>query len=212
MKFEQTKSLFSPRDNVCESGIDRLKNGVLHLSVLTRMPNVTSEMIAWWFGEYMQTTEHYRRWHPRDHVWMDWADKKKGTHLGAKHLVHEYVGGQLYKLKIHFIPPNEFFDDEVTPDGNSLLLCAKLTFMNIPIETTRFVHAVRNVPGGCEMRSNFWLGYINSPILLVNPVGNRWLTRKLLATYNLGRKIEVHCHEEMTNLAGFLPSLFAQEA
>ncbi|MBW4549855.1 MAG: hypothetical protein KME35_01825 [Aphanocapsa sp. GSE-SYN-MK-11-07L] len=211
MKFEQCKQLFLPRNFGCESGIERLNNGGLHISVLTRMPNVTAEMIAWWFGDYMQTTEHYRLWHPRDHVWMDWADKQPGTHLGAKHLVHEYVGGKLYKLRIHFIPPDQFFEDEVETDPESLLLCAKLTFLNLPIETTRFVHAVRNVEGGCEMRSNFWLGYIDSPLWLVNQIGNLSITRKIGATHALGRAIEVHCHEEMTNLAGFLPRLYAGE-
>lgn len=211
MQFEQCQQLFLPREFGCESGIERLNNGVLQISVLTRMPKVTAAMVAWWFGDYMQTTEHYRLWHPRDHVWMDWADKQPGTHLGAKHLVHEYVGGKLYKLRIHFIPPDQFFEDEVETDADSLLLCAKLTFLNLPIETTRFVHAVRNVEGGCEMRSNFWLGYIDSPLLLVNQIGNLAITRKIAATYALGRAIEVHCHEEMTNLAGFLPRLYALE-
>jgi hypothetical protein len=71
-------------------------------------------MIAWWFGEYMQTTEHYKRWHPRDHVWMSWEDKQPGTHVGAKHLVHEYIGGRLNKLRITFVPEEEFFADALT--------------------------------------------------------------------------------------------------
>lgn len=72
--------------------MERLPDGLLHVAVLTRMPNVSPEMIGWWFGEYMQTTEHYKRWHPRDHVWMSWTNKQPGTHVGASHLVHEYTG------------------------------------------------------------------------------------------------------------------------
>ncbi len=43
------------------------------------MPGVSPRMIEWWFGDYMQTTDHYKRWHPRDHVWMSWEDKRPGT-------------------------------------------------------------------------------------------------------------------------------------
>ncbi|MGB5194623.1 MAG: hypothetical protein WBN70_16680 [Polyangiales bacterium] len=53
-------------------------------------------MIRWWFGDYMRTTEHYKRWHPRDHVWMSWNHKQPGTHIGAQHLVHEYIGSRLF--------------------------------------------------------------------------------------------------------------------
>jgi hypothetical protein len=42
MKFSQCKHLFFPRDFGCESGIERFNNGVLHISVLTRMSNVTN--------------------------------------------------------------------------------------------------------------------------------------------------------------------------
>ena len=94
------------------------------------------EMIGWWFGDYMWTTEHYKRWHPRDHVWMSWEHKQPGTHVGARHLVHEYIGSRLHKLCITFVPPAEFF----------------------------------------------------------------------------GRALAVHCHEEMSTLAGFLPDLYASES
>ena len=83
MKFEELDSLLTPEKLPYLSGIERLPDGILHVAVLTRMPGVSPEMIGWWFGEYMQTTEHYKRWHPRDHVWMSWADKRPGTHVGG---------------------------------------------------------------------------------------------------------------------------------
>jgi len=41
------------------------------VSAHTPMPGVTPEMVRWWFANYMQTSEHYKRWYPDAHIWMD---------------------------------------------------------------------------------------------------------------------------------------------
>jgi hypothetical protein len=105
MRFEELPTLLTPEKLPYLSGVERLADGIPHVAVLTRMPGVSPEMIGWWFGAYLETTDHYRRWHPRDHAWMSWEDKRPGTHVGAKHLVHEYTGGKLNKLRITFVPP-----------------------------------------------------------------------------------------------------------
>ncbi|MBW2629813.1 MAG: hypothetical protein JRE45_19660, partial [Deltaproteobacteria bacterium] len=79
MKFDELSTLLTPEKLPYLSGVERLADGTLHVAVLTRMPEVSPRMIAWWFGEYMQATEHYKRWHPRDHIWMSWEDKRPGT-------------------------------------------------------------------------------------------------------------------------------------
>ena len=76
MKFEDISTLLTPGELPYLSGVERLDNGIVHVAVLTRMPGVSLEMIRWWFGDYMRTTEHYKRWHPRDHVWMSWDYKQ----------------------------------------------------------------------------------------------------------------------------------------
>ena len=40
---------------------------------------------------------------------MDWENKEPGEIIGASHLVHEYIGGDLSKLRIQFVNPFEFF-------------------------------------------------------------------------------------------------------
>jgi hypothetical protein len=70
MKLEEVSALLTPESLPYSSGVERLADGVLHVAVLTRMPEVSPKMVGWWFGEYLQTTKHYKRWHPRDHVWM----------------------------------------------------------------------------------------------------------------------------------------------
>jgi len=55
--------------------IRRHPNGVYEVSAHTLMPGTTPEMVRWWFADYMQTSEHYKRWHPTAHLWMDWENK-----------------------------------------------------------------------------------------------------------------------------------------
>ena len=88
-----------------ETGVVRQANGVYRVRTLTRMPGVKAHMVRWWFANYMQTTEHYKRWHPSAHVWMEWENKVPGEWIGASHLVHEYIGNDLHKLRIQFVEP-----------------------------------------------------------------------------------------------------------
>jgi hypothetical protein len=213
MHFEQIESLFSPQKLPYLSGVERLPNGILHVAVLTRMPGVSPKMIEWWFGEYMQTTEHYQRWHPRDHVWMSWEDKTPGTHIGGKHCVHEYIGGRLNRLKISFLPPEDFFSDALQDNPGSVAICAHSGLLGRPIDVGRMVHLALPRAWGCELHSRFWLGYVKSRSGLhtLGRLGNLTIARRVLARTNLGRSLLVHCHEEMTTLASFLPELYASE-
>jgi len=214
MQFESLPMLLTPERLPYLSGVERLDDGVLHVAVLTRMPGVSPEMIAWWFGEYMQTTEHYKRWHPRDHVWMSWKDKRPGTHIGAKHLVHEYIGGRLNKLSIGFVPPEEFFGDSLANAPGALAICARPGRLDLPIDLGRMVHLALPTHYGCELHCRFWLGYVKSRngSKLPEAIGNRPWLRRSFASMTFGRAIAVHCHEEMSTLAGFLPELYASEA
>ena len=213
MRFEELPALLSPEKLPYVSGVERLGEGILHVAVLTRMPEVSPDMIAWWFGEYMQTTEHYRRWHPRDHVWMSWEDKKPGTYLGAKHLVHEYIGGRLNKLRISFVPQEEFFGETLREVPGALAICARAGLLERPIDLGRMVHLALPRPWGCELHSRFWLGYVRARdgARLPEAVGNVPLVRRMAARASMGRALALHCHEEMTNLAGFLPGLYAAD-
>ena len=210
MRYEDRTRLLAPEGLDFESGVERLDDGVFHVAVLTRMPGVTAEMIAWWFGTYMQTTEHYRMWHPRDHVWMDWENKSPGTHVGAHHLVHEYIGGKLNKLRISFLDPIENLGPDATESGR-LYVCARVGLLERPIAVGRMVHAALDTSWGCELRSHFWLGLVETELLggLVEAAGNTpWLRRRILSRLD-AYALEAHCHEEMTTLGGFLPELFA---
>lgn len=214
MRFDDLQDLLAPDRLPYQSGVERLANGVLHVAALTRMPGVTPRMIEWWFGEYLQTTEHYRRWHPRDHVWMSWQDKEPATHVGAKHLVHEYVGGKLQKLRIHFVPTDEYFRAGLGDEPSTVAICARAGWLAWPVDHARMVHLALARDWGCELHSRFWLGYVESrnDTRLVRRIGNLPWLRRLATPMSFGRALALHCHEEMTTLGTFLPALYAENA
>lgn len=213
MHFEEVANLLTPERLPYASGVERLPDGILHVAALTRMPGVTPEMFGWWFGEYMETTEHYRRWHPRDHLWMAWADKRPGTHVGAKHLVHERIGGKLNKLSIAFVPTEEFLPDLAAKAPGAVAICGRPGLLDRPIDLGLLLHLALPRDWGCELHSRFWLGAVRSRSgsSLVERVGNTPAVRRFQATMTMGRALLVHCHEEMTTLAGFLADLYHAE-
>lgn len=199
-----------------ETGVQRHPNGVYEISALTRMPGVKAEMVRWWFADYMQTTEHYKRWHPTAHVWMDWENKVPGEYVGASHLVHEYIGTDLVKLRIQFVPPEEILTDaQLKPDD--VAVCARVGLLETPLNVTRMCHIIRNTEFGAEMRSRFWMGHIsrrdgNETVASIEGVlGNTYLVRAFAIGEADARAVMIHAIEEMGTLADFLPDLYAQE-
>ncbi|MEM7327500.1 MAG: hypothetical protein AAF437_02095 [Pseudomonadota bacterium] len=196
--------------------VKRLPNGIYEVSALTPMPGVTPEMVRWWFADYMQTSEHYQRWYPGAHVWMDWENKVPGEYVGASHLVHEYIGDDMQKLRIQFVPPEDILRDVALRDGD-VAVCAKPGLLEQPINGGQMCHIIRATEDGAEMRSRFWLGMVakrdgNEQVgSIEGMVANTYLARKLGVSKAAAVDLMNHCTEEMSILAGFLPDLYAAE-
>jgi hypothetical protein len=75
------------------------------------------------------------------------------------------------------------------------------------------VHQVRAVEGGSEMRSRFWMGgqyiHIRKEGVLAD-LASSFIQKMKILSPDFGRKIVIHCSEEMTHLAAFLPKLYAE--
>lgn len=191
MFIEEVNKLLDPGYLSFETGFLRLTNGHIHIAVLTRMPGCTGKVIDWWFG-YAGDTEKYKMWHPTDHIIGDWDNLwKPGHYIGASHLVHEYIGGDLVKLRITFREPSDFFDTSRFKEAKvGAAVCGNIGFLEEGIQIGNLIHFVRDTDFGCEMRSRFWL---------------------YAADEKLGRALMQHCIEEMGNLADLLPGLYAKE-
>jgi len=211
-----TTGVMSPGYTGFETGVHRQSNGVYRVRALTRMPNVKAEMVEWWFADYMKTTEHYKRWHPKAHVWMDWENKEPGKVIGASHLVHEYLGEDLHKLRIQFVDPEQILG-EVTPRQGEFIICARAGDLEQPMNFSTMCHIVRDTAFGAEMRSVFWMGHVakrdgNDTVFSIEGLlGNTWLVRNILLNEKFAIDLMTHAIEEMGILADFLPDLYRSE-
>src|SRR5690242_7436249 len=98
-----------------ETGVALGEDKLYHIAAQTYMPSVTGAMIDWWIGFLPSnptlSSEIYKLWHPRDHVFSSWYGPRNNdsTYVGGHHLVHEYIGGHLGKLAISFVSPSVRF-------------------------------------------------------------------------------------------------------
>ena len=73
MDYAARHRLLSRDPMALEIGIARLHSGVLHVAGRAQMAGCTGRMLEFWFG-WFHTTEHYRLWHPVDHVSTVWDE------------------------------------------------------------------------------------------------------------------------------------------
>jgi|TARA_B110001454_G_scaffold215636_1_gene237436 hypothetical protein len=216
LPFRQT--IDAEKALVVETGVyatevRRLPDATYLVAVRTPMPEVKADMVRWWFSDFLQTTEHYNWWHPKDHVWMDWENKEPGKIKGASHLVHEYIGGDLSKLRIQFVNSSEFFGYDAN-DEDTFVICAKVGLLDEALNIAKMCHVVRNTLDGAEMRSRFWLGHVakregNKTVSsLKGFIGNTALTRVLVLNQQNAKDLKRHAEEEMKYLAELLPPLY----
>ena len=165
-------------------------------------------MVVWWFG-FLRTPSQYKRWHPEAHVECECVGERgTGRLVGGTHHAHEYIGGELQKLKIHFRDPAAYLDvSRFKAAGTTAAICARVGLLDAPVWAGHLIHLCRDTAYGCEVRSRFWLGDFD-------PAGTApdRESRMRLFPDRVGEGLLKHCHEEMTYLAGFLPELHAKEA
>lgn len=192
-----------------EVGHGLTEDNMYHVAASTYMPNCSSEMIDWWFG-FIHTTDQYKLWHPRDHVFSDWEGPRENNskYIGGHHLVHEYIGGSLMKLKISFKDPGEYFGQDwreaFKASGYGTAICARGGLWDdetgAVIYTSHVIHLIKNETDACRMRSRFWVGDIEG---VQNAQGD-----KVPEAMKAG--LMKHCTEEMAILASKLPDLYSK--
>ena len=128
------------------------------------------------------------------------------------HLVTEslVLGEEPTQVLIGFKNPASMGYDtsKIFTDACSFLVCANVWIdgpdgSKAPVVMT---HMARDIEGGCELRSRFWLGYqiIDGKAKKMIPDG--MVFPEIVVSNLLG-----HNFAEFTNLAAILPSVYAEE-
>ena len=207
MRLADANQLLDDTTSPFESGWIRHADGRAHVAGRTHMVGCTAEMVEWWFS-FIKTTEHYKLWHPRDHVFSDWiGERGTGRYVGGTHIAHEYFGGgpTLFKLKINFRDPAEILDvSRFAGAGVSAAIYGRTGPVDRDLWVGHTLHLVYNTWEGCLMRSRFWLGELDP----APPDISREEMIALVPDERV-RGLHIHCSEEMSMLASLLPTLYA---
>jgi hypothetical protein len=217
----EAAQLLDPTCETLENGYCLCDDGSLRIAIRTEMPGGSPAMVDWWFGWHSDEPQRYKLWQPRAHVHAEWgippaaSAQGRDRYVGCVSHVDEYLGSELGRYAIRFLPPQELgLDEQVLADPEqATAICARVGFASYPLDFAYLIHHVRRTPSGAEMRSRFWIGGPHSASrhggLMAKSVVN--LTRFLKKPKSSdGQNLLVHCAQEMAHLVSFLPQLYAE--
>ena len=75
--FERKNDVLTDPSLQTEVGYTELPNGDWLVAMTCPMPNVTPEMVDWWFWWHAQKSERYRLWFPGEHYAVSYAKKDR---------------------------------------------------------------------------------------------------------------------------------------
>jgi len=218
LSVEQAPAVLLAQRAEYPDGIRRASDGSALILCTTSMPQVTPAMIDWWFGWHLPESARYRLWHPTAHVACRVQEDRsrlsdaRARYVGNVSYVDEYIGRALARLAIEFKPAASFGFTELDARG-ATAICARTADRVLRSEGGSLVHLVLPVAGGCEMRSAFWLGQVQSRVPFVgnavSRLANRPAVRRLIINDRFLLDLFQHCAEEMNHLTRFLPRAYA---
>lgn len=212
LDFDSAASILDEGYQQTENGYGRLRDGGIQVSARTDMPGVTPAMWSWWFGWHGSDSRRYKLWHPRAHVSARWGDGgPDGTYIGRTSLIEEYIGSGFVRAAISFVEPLGLGIDPAKL-GTGIAVCARLGSSELPVDIGWFVHHIRPTAAGSEMRSRFWMGGHHIAVRAGNRLADRAVRPLAARQLPDPRDLMVHCAQEMSHLAGFLPALYERLA
>jgi hypothetical protein len=224
LPYERINDLLDPGYHEVETGYCILDNGAGYVAVNNVFPGCTAEMMQWWFawhaaGEGLR----YKIWYPPGHVSIAVGDRDRTRLLDPNipleqksqnidHFVVEDIGGGgAEDIVISFLDPVTMGFDMSRFHAPSVAC----VFGGFGVQEARqgpplkapaiMLHFVREIEGGIEFRTRFWMGYrINKGrgMCVLPP----WVRIPIEAPMGLA----YHNVMEYSNLASFLPEIYAE--
>jgi hypothetical protein len=228
LPIEHINDLLNPGYLEVEAGWCVLPNGAGYVANQIPMSGVTVDMVNWWMAWHSLEDLRYKIWWPDGHFAISLSESDRQKVLdpnrsmaqkfqGLTHFVTENIGGPgTEKIAISFMTPEDVGFDmsrfKSPAVGTIVAANAVANPINPPPGTpdqrvpTFMLHFIREIPGGIEYRSRFWLGYhiLNKKPQLLLPTGVRIPD---FVPAGLG----AHNVYEYANLASFLPQIYEEE-
>lgn len=228
LSLDQVDRLLDPVPLTTETGWCVLEDGVAYVAVHTKMPEVSGEMVDWWFDWHPREADRYRVWHPIAHLdnslhgprhyarAADPAPQK--AHWGAVHHPVEDVGTGVVHARIEFKRPTEMgmSHDALEAPHIATIVCGYAGDDRLRIRHTPMFHVFLRAERdeGVVLRSRFWLGaalrpYMPGPLAVLGEWAlNHPAVRRRALPDGAPRALARHCAEEYANLGALLPELY----
>ena len=215
---ERVSDLLNPGYLETEIGWCNLPNGTGFIANRTRLPGVTKEMIEWWFVFHALEDLRYKIWYPPQHYGVAVSPETREKILnpeipitkkfrGVTHHVLEDIGCGTEELDINFLEPEQVGFDMARFHAPhvSTFVGGYANIGAVNPATAIMVHFYREIPGGLEQRTRFWMGYRvhNSKPELTLPPGAKVPEAAI-------HGLAIHNVLEYTNLAVFLPQIYGE--
>ncbi|MFI3177470.1 MAG: hypothetical protein R3Y67_08280 [Eubacteriales bacterium] len=209
-QFEDKNDVLEKAELRLECGFERLEDDSYLVSMYTPMPNVTKEMVDWWFWWHPQDSNRYQAWYPGEHKSSSVA--RKDAHYFQQELVPEFqantqypverVGALLIPLAIDFVHPDEFgFSKRIMEEQQvEVIVCGHVSAFKGLIPNTEMSHIFFKEGKGLLLVSRFWLG---------KNVKNKIL-KKLLLTDKQAQDMAEHCCVEYRNFNERIPLMYQE--
>lgn len=209
MKFEIPEPL--PVRWLCKpvesalSGMEILDDGRVYCWIDHEIVrNVTPEMLVWWFSHLEGSVEidgvsynRYRVWHPRDHLFAEYAKRNADGTVGVGSIIHlAEMFDANPKYLIHIYTEIKKLD--------------QTGYVHHPrihgLKLAEMKYSFERVAGGTKYSNSLTFGFKGIVGRLFNP-----LLRRFFFDEKRGQAWLKHNIEEVGNFEFFLPKLFAAE-
>lgn len=208
--------LFEPGYFEEETGWCVMPDGTGYIANLTKMPGVTTDMFDWYFAWHGLNNLRYKIWDREDHYEAVSLNREialnpklsyKERLWNTRHDILEDTGSGPLRFFLDFKNPADIgFDaSKIGTEACSTIVCGIGTVPEFGLNNL-MAHFVREIDGGIELRSRFWMGwkYEDGQDIKTIRDGEQYPEQ---AT----KELALHNVKEFTNLAAILPSLYAEE-
>jgi phloretin hydrolase len=174
---ERINDLLDPGYLEVEIGWCNLPDGTGFIANRMLYPDITAEMIDWWFAWHTLEDLRYRIWYPPQHAGIMISPASRARILdpnvpiaqknwGVVHHVTENCDNGMDNIDIRFMSPQDFGFDmsrwkkphvAAFAGGEGWAVSVDKTDESITAPAL-MCHIFREVPGGLEHRTRFWMG------------------------------------------------------
>lgn len=224
LPYDRINDLLDPGYHEVETGYCILEDGAGYLAVNSVFPNCTVRMMRWWFAWHAAGPGlRYAIWFPPGHLAISVSDQDRAKlhdpdiPLAEKsqnidHFIVEDTGSGPVDVVLSFLTPRELGFD-MDRFRASKVACVfggpgvgELREGGTPTRSSSvMIHLCREIEGGVEFRSRFWLGY-----RLNNGKATCFLPPGLRLPIEMPMTLGFHNVMEYSNLASILPELYQE--